>query len=92
MKKLGSLLGLALALTAFHSAAGAEETNSYPQSHLETLEATTGLVLIRSTDELGFVAGKTGGVAVRCREVRDVGSGHCRYGAHLPHGFPSARW
>jgi hypothetical protein len=81
MKKLGSLLGLLLALATFQSVAGAEETNSYPQSQLEALEATTGLVLIRSTDELGSVAGKSGGVAVRCREVRDVGSGHRRYGA-----------
>src|SRR5688572_2597655 len=81
MKKLRSLLCLVLSLAAFQNAAGAEETNSYPQSQLEALEATTGLVLIRSTDELGSVAGKSGGVAVRCREVRDVGSGHRRYGA-----------
>jgi hypothetical protein len=79
MKRIWSLLAFGwIALTGL---ATAQETNSYPQSHLETFEATTGVVMIRSTDELGFVAGKTGSVSVRCREAREVGGGRRAYGA-----------
>jgi hypothetical protein len=72
---------VALATITLASPARAEETNSYPKSRLELFEATTGTVLIRSTDELGGLAGKTGGVAVRCREVREIGTNRREFAA-----------
>jgi hypothetical protein len=59
----------------------AQETNSYPRSNLEDFEATTGVVMIRSTDDIGSFSGKTGGVTVKCREARDVSGKHRAYGA-----------
>lgn len=73
-------LSLVAALAALLPLAAADETNSYPKSNLELYEATTGLVLIRSTDDMGGIVGKTGAVNVRCREIRDASSGRREHG------------
>jgi hypothetical protein len=74
---------LTLVFTFFLCAVGAaraQETNSYPKSRLEIFEERTGAVLIRGTDEIGSVAGKVGGVTVKCRETRDAGTNQREFG------------
>ena len=68
-------------ITSFAVAASrAQETNSYPRSNLEIFEATTGAVLIRGTDEAGFVQGRSGGITLKCRETRDVATNRREFG------------
>jgi len=76
MKRIYSLLAVAL----IASLARAEETNSYPKSNLEIFEATTGIVIIRSVDEIGALPGKAGGVTVKCREARDPSTNRREFG------------
>src|SRR5262245_12015461 len=57
-----------------------QETNSYPKSRLELFEAITNAVLIKGTDDTGAVAGKLGVVTVKCRETKDVSTGHREFG------------
>jgi hypothetical protein len=80
MNRLVSFIAAGVAVSIFACAARAQETNSYPKSNLEIFEATTGIVLIRGTDEAGAVPGKFGGVTLRCREARDVGTNRREFG------------
>jgi hypothetical protein len=74
------MLFVGLLFSVFASAARAEETNSYPKSNLEIFEATTGVVLIRGTDEAGVVPGRTGNITLKCRETRDAATNRREFG------------
>ena len=66
----GSLLG---------DAARAQETNPcvlLPATKLEAFDTNTDTVIIKATAPIGTVTGRGGGVAVRCREITDAGTGH----------------
>ena len=66
----GSLLG---------DSARAQETNPcvlLPATKLEAFETNTDTVIIKATAPIGTVAAHGGGVAVRCREITDAGTGH----------------
>ena len=78
-----SLLAVVAAISIFSSLARAQETNSYPRSNLEAFEATTGIVLIRSVQDIGDIAAKTGGVTVRVREARDPGANRREFGVAI---------
>ena len=59
--------------------ARAQETNAclpFPATKLEAFETNTDTVIIRATAPIGTVAAHGGGVAVRCREITDAGTGH----------------
>jgi hypothetical protein len=81
MKHMRWLILSVVFITLVPVARAADETNSYPKSNLELFEATTGTVLIRGTDDIGFLQGKTGAVTVRCREVREPSTNRREYGA-----------
>lgn len=69
-----------VAVLLFAITALPQETNSYPQSRLELFEAITNVVLIKGTDDIGALAGKVGAVTVKCRETKDVSTGHREFG------------
>ena len=80
MNRTRLCLAAVLAASSFAPMARAQETNVYPKSRLEIFEERTGAVLIRGTDDIGVVAGKTSGVTVRCRETRDMGTNQREFG------------
>ncbi len=80
MNRLAVALALLLSLFFAANTRAAEETNTYPKSRVELLEETTGTVLIRSTDDIGALPGKTGAVSVRCREVREAATNRREFG------------
>ena len=80
MKRFALFVAVGLVMSIVTSASRAQETNSYPKSNLEIFEATTGVVLIRGTDEAGVVPGRSGSITLRCREVRDVATNRREFG------------
>ena len=57
----------------------AQETNAcppFPATKLEAFETNTDTVIIKATAPIGAVSAHGGGVAVRCREITDAGTGH----------------
>jgi hypothetical protein len=59
--------------------APAQQTNAclpFPATKLEAFETNTDTVIIRATAPIGTVSAHGGGVAVRCREITDAGTGH----------------
>jgi hypothetical protein len=73
------LLALALLPLSSPPASRADETNA-PRTRFEAVEAVTGRVMIKGTEDIGSVAGKTGVVLVRCAELRDAATGQREYG------------
>ena len=56
----------------------AQETNAclpFPATKLEAFETNMDTVIIRATAPIGTVTAHGGGVAVRCREITDAGTG-----------------
>jgi len=57
----------------------AQETNAclpFPATKLEAFETNTDTVIVRASAPIGTVSAHGGGVAVRCREITDAGTGH----------------
>ena len=81
MKRTCSIIILALGAILLAFATPAQETNSYPKTRLENFEATTGVVLVKGTDDMAAVPGKFGGVTVKCREVRNAATNLREFGA-----------
>jgi hypothetical protein len=71
---------LAFAFTACLVSARDSLTNNLPPTRLETFESSTGTVIIKGTDDLGVVVGKSGGVIVKLRESRDVSTNRREFG------------
>ena len=80
MKRFGSFIVAGIIIFLVPSAGRAQETNSYPKSNLEIFEATTGVVLIRGTDEAGVVPGRSGSITLKCRETRDATTNRREFG------------
>jgi len=80
MNRFALFVAVGIATLIPASLSRAQETNSYPKANLELFEATTGIVLIRGTDEAGVVPGKTGGITLKCREARDVATNRREFG------------
>jgi len=81
MKRICHVLLVTLGAGLFPFTASAQETNAYPKSRLENFEATTGVVLIKGTDDMAAVPGKLGGVTVKCREARNAATNLREFGA-----------
>src|SRR5688572_2531410 len=71
---------LAFAFTACLVSARDQQTNNLPPTRLELFESATGTVLIKGTDDLGVVVGKTGAVIIKLRESRDVATNRREFG------------
>jgi hypothetical protein len=68
----------------------AQETNAcllLPATKLEAFETNTDTVIIRATAPIGTVPAHGGGVAVRCREITDAGTGHRESGIIIDISF-----
>jgi hypothetical protein len=68
----------------------AQETNAYlpfPATKLEAFETNTDTVIIRATAPIGTVPAHNGGVAVRCREITDAGTGRRERGIVIDIAF-----
>src|SRR5213075_1180956 len=72
--KTSMLLALASFGLLLSPWARADDTNA-PRTHFEAVEAATGRVLIKGTEDIGSVTGKSGLVLVKCAELRDAASG-----------------
>jgi hypothetical protein len=84
MNRTYSLLAAAVVAWLVTAPVRAEETNAYPKSNVELFEATTGIIIIRSYDEMGDVPGKLGGgVTVKCREARDPATNRREFGVMM---------
>lgn len=81
MKRTCLVILVAVGVLLLPLIAVAQETNAYPKTRLENFEATTGVVLIKGTDEMAAVPGKFGGVTVKCREVRNAATNLREFGA-----------
>jgi hypothetical protein len=80
MNRFTLFVAIGFVSSIFTSIARADETNIYPKSNLEIFEATSGVVLVRGTDEAGFVEGKSGGITLKIRETKDVATNHREFG------------
>jgi hypothetical protein len=81
-----AVLGGALSTVATH----AQETNGclpFPATKLEAFETNTDTVIIRASAPIGTVSAHSGGVAVRCREITDAGTGHRERGIVMDIAF-----
>ena len=68
----------------------AQETNAclpFPATKLEAFETNTDTVIIKATAPIGTVSAHGGGVAVRCREITDAGTGHREIGIIIDIAF-----
>ena len=68
----------------------AQETNAslpFPATKLEAFETNVDTVVIRTTAPIGAVSSHNGGVAVRCREITDAGSGRRERGVVIDIAF-----
>ena len=71
----------------------AQETNAclpFPATKLEAFETNTDTVIIKATAPIGTVSAHGGGVAVRCREITDAGTGHRESGIIIDIAFERA--
>jgi hypothetical protein len=59
------------------------QTNNLPPARLEIFESATGTVMIKGTEDLGAVSGKSGVILVRLRESRDVATNHREFGVMI---------
>ena len=66
------LAGFLLSITA--AVAQAQDTNE-PRTELGAFESRTGIVIVKSTDDIGSVTNATGNVSIKCRESLDTSSG-----------------
>ncbi|HEY0548523.1 MAG TPA: hypothetical protein VGF13_02915 [Verrucomicrobiae bacterium] len=80
MKRFGLFVVVGIVIFLLTGVGRAQETNSYPKSNLEIFEATTGVVLIRGTDEAGVVPGRTGSITLKCRETREAATNRREFG------------
>jgi len=70
-------------LASFVRAAIAQDTNAYgfvPATRLESFATNIGSLVIRGSADIGVVSANTGTIALKCREVSEVGSGHKEVG------------
>ena len=70
--------------------ARAQETNAclpFPATKLEAFETNIDTVVIRATAPIGAVSAHNGGVAVRCREITDAGTGRRERGVVIDIAF-----
>ena len=51
-----------------------------PLTKLESLQTNIAVVILKAGTEMGSVAGESGFVAVRCREITDTSTGHKEQG------------
>jgi hypothetical protein len=68
----------------------AQSTNGclpFPATKLEAFETNTDTVIIRATAPIGTVTAHGGGVAVRCREITDAGTGRRERGVIIDIAF-----
>ena len=68
----------------------AQETNPcppFPATKLEAFETNMDTVIIRASAPIGTVSAHAGGVAVRCREITDAGTGHRESGIVIDIAF-----
>jgi hypothetical protein len=68
----------------------AQETNAclpFPATKLEAFETNTDTVIIRASAPIGTVSAHNGGVAVRCREITDAGTGRRERGIVIDIAF-----
>ena len=78
MRKLVTVAVASTALLVLHHPALGQDTNicwPVPATRLEAFETNTDTVVIKATAPIGSVTGRSGTVAVRCREITDAGTG-----------------
>lgn len=80
MSKIAFALLLMAASPLFLTQASAQTTNAYPLTILETIESTTGQLVLKSTEPIGEATFGGTTMSVMCKEDTIVSSGTKQYG------------
>jgi hypothetical protein len=79
MNKFNSVLIAFCCGLLMAAAARAQDTNA-PRTELDAFEAGIGVVIVRSSADIGAVTTATGTVSVKCKESVEASSGRKQYG------------
>lgn len=80
MSKIAIALALTVSSLLFASHGSAQTTNEYPLTILETTENTTGQLLVKSTEPVGYAPLGGATISVACKEDALIASGRKLYG------------
>src|ERR1700759_3168423 len=80
MSKFKIVLVLMIGCLALAAQSRAQATNLYPATILETLESTTGQVVVKGTTLMGSFSGGSTAVLLGCKADKLISTGNTQYG------------